>query len=237
MLEQFRAAAAGARNSAALDSIARLLWKALAEGCLAEADAEAVSEAVEGRRRELATRAALSQAKPVSGRRRPVSPDRAKSIARRRQLAASGAMPGHLAAAFTQGEVAALAVIAREVRRRGRCELCIDAIAAMSGVSRTTVQGALRQARRLGLLRVQERRRAGQRSLSNMVEVISAEWRAWLRLGGGFKKPNTTENKILVPEHVDKAARLRRTGDVYDMFQPSSVSSEPIRARTRDTFG
>ena len=39
-----------ARSSRALDEIALKLWRALAEGFIADADAEAVSEAVEARR-------------------------------------------------------------------------------------------------------------------------------------------------------------------------------------------
>ena len=60
--------------------------------------------------------------------------------------------------------------------------LHLDCIAARSGTSRSTVQRALREAQLLGLIVVQERRRAGQRSLTNIVRVISQEWRTWLRL-------------------------------------------------------
>jgi hypothetical protein len=56
LAEQFLAAAAGARNSTALDEIARLTWRAHSEGHLADTDAEAVSEALteaeEGLRRQ-----------------------------------------------------------------------------------------------------------------------------------------------------------------------------------------
>lgn len=201
LLEQFAAAAAGARNFAALDEISRLSWRALAEGVFDDAAAHAVSEAVEARRRVLkgqGDRKALSSSKPATARRlcfgsrgsqaRPVSPDKAASLARRRRWAASGALPPQIAAEFTQAEVAALAVVARECQRRGRCELPIDAIAALAGVSRTSVQNALRHARRRGLLSVQERRRRGQKSLTNVVAIAVREWQAWLRMGGRVQK-------------------------------------------------
>jgi hypothetical protein len=73
-------------------------------------------------------------------------------------LAASGAVPGRIAAGFTQGEAAVLSVIGREVQRGGRCEMPLDKIAALAGVSRSTVQNALREARRVGLVTVTERR-------------------------------------------------------------------------------
>lgn len=245
LIEQFREAAAGARNNVALDSVARLAWRALSEGHLSEVDAQAVSEAVEARRAWFRGRSAQSALKPASARRRPVSPDKAKSLARRRQLAASGAVPSHLAAAFTQGEVAALSVVAREVRRRGRCELSIDAIAAMAGVSRTTVQGALRHARRLGLIAVTERRRRGQRSETNMVEILAPEWRAWLRLGSGFGKRNTTENKILglvpgtrtdAPTSTGSCRFLMRSGPGSDIFQSGPDTQSRNRAGTRSAI-
>jgi len=50
LAEQFLAAASGARTSAAVDETSRLLWRAHAEGHIADADAEAVSEALQARR-------------------------------------------------------------------------------------------------------------------------------------------------------------------------------------------
>jgi hypothetical protein len=92
-------------------------------------------------------------------------------------------MPPQIAANFTTGEAAVLTVVAREVQRSGRCEFYLDKIAALAGVCRSTAQNALHEARRLGLLTVTERRRRGAKSLTNVVEVISPEWRAWLRIG------------------------------------------------------
>ncbi len=114
----------------------------------------------------------------------PRSPDKGKSIARRRRCAASGAVPAKIAAGFTQAETAVLATIAGEVRRKGSCQLCNDAIAALAGVCRTIVQNTLRLAKVLGLIRVQERRRRGAKNLPNIVTITSPLWRAWLKLDG-----------------------------------------------------
>jgi hypothetical protein len=113
------------------------------------------------------------------------------SLERRRRLAASGPMPPTLAARFTQGELAALRIVGDEVLARGFCDLHIDAIAARAGVCRTTTQNALRMARQLGMITVQERRRRGQKSLTNIVRIISAEWQSWLRRRTGFKYSST----------------------------------------------
>jgi hypothetical protein len=202
LAEQFLAAAAGARSSTALDETTRLLWRAHSEGCITDADAEAVSEALQGRRAAFAARRApqaLSQSRPALGFLKPAkrsrSPDRQASLERRRRQAMSGAVPAKIAAAFTLAELAVLSVIARQCQRGGTCSVPIDAIAALAGVSRTTVQNSLRQARYLGLLEVKERRRRGLPSLTNVIKVISKEWSAWLKLSAecvGFKKLSAT---------------------------------------------
>ena len=206
LAEQFHAAAAAAKTTAAVDEIARLTWRAHAEGHLVDAEAEAVSEALQGRRAAFATRRMQQAVSPSIGltahhRPAPRSPDRQASLERRRRQAASGAMPPALAARFTTGELAALAVIARQCQGSGGvCTLPIDAIAGLAGVSRTTTQNALRAAKAQGLIFARERRRPGLPSLTNILRVISAEWAAWLKLsgeGGGYRNLSATNNKFI----------------------------------------
>jgi len=54
LAEQFLEAAAAAKTSGRLDDLARKLWRAHGEGHLADADAEAISEALEARRAVIA---------------------------------------------------------------------------------------------------------------------------------------------------------------------------------------
>jgi hypothetical protein len=53
-------------------------------------------------------------------------------------------------ARFTEGEAAALRVIAGEVKHHGVCGFPIDKITTLAGVGRTTVQNAVRDVARLG---------------------------------------------------------------------------------------
>jgi hypothetical protein len=106
----------------------------------------------------------------------------------------SGVVPAKIAASFTMAELAVLTVVARQCRRAGACSLHIDAIAALADCCRTVVKNALRQARLLGLILVKERRIPGRPSLTNIVSVISKEWTAWLKLGGGFKRLSLTNS-------------------------------------------
>ena len=79
LADQFLEAAGGARTGAALDELARKLWRAHAEGHIADADAEALSESIEARRATLAgkvvwdtqiSQIAASGLRRVSGRAR-----------------------------------------------------------------------------------------------------------------------------------------------------------------------
>jgi hypothetical protein len=54
-------------------------------------------------------------------------------------------------------------------------------MAARAGVCRTTVQTTLHEASRLGHIKITERPRPGRKHLTNLVEIISAEWRIWIK--------------------------------------------------------
>ena len=140
-------------------------------------------------------RAAVPRKRPRECR----SPDRQRSLERRRRLAASGPLPPGSACQFTVGELAALRIIGDEWRTHGRCALFIDAIAARAGVSRSTVKNAIRRAREVGLISVEERRVTAFRNDSNVVRVISPAWRLWLahaRQVTGVKKLAGTDNQF-----------------------------------------
>ena len=164
-----------------LPKVSALLWKAYAAGSVSESDAADLSTLIEARK-TAGVRQGDAPRRLVGSR--PRSPGH---MERRRRWAASGCLPPALAARFTLAEQAALAVMAAEHRRRGDCRLTNKEIADVAGVSLTTVKNALRAARALGLISVEERRLSAFRNAPNIVRIVSPEWRAWLRLGGGGK--------------------------------------------------
>jgi hypothetical protein len=207
-----------------IDLIVKDMWTDHANGRLTEDEMEVLDEASRARREALQERRTETRPKPrtapsgaprASAQRPQRSPDRQASIERRRRMVGTIAMPPSLAAKFTWGEVAVLRVIGDQVKRHGTCSLYIDAIAAMAGMHRTTVQNALRQARRLGLITVEERRPPGRRkSLNNIVRIVSQEWLTWLRRGprawatvlgsGSNKKSSTTHTSpFLLKSNAD----------------------------------
>src|SRR4051794_25590675 len=163
-----------------LAKVASLLWRAYAAGQVSEAEAQSLSDLIEAKR--------TIPAQPPQPRRLVGSrPRSSESLERRRRWAASGALPPALACRFTLAEQAVLAVIAAENRKRGDCRLTNKEIADVAGVCITTVKNALRAARALNLLSVEERRLTAFRNASNVVRIVDASWCAWLRLRSGGK--------------------------------------------------
>ena len=158
-----------------LPDVAAVMWRAYGTGQISEAEAEALSALIEARKALPATPAAPRR--PVGSRPRSDA-----SMERRRRWAASGRLPPGIAARFTLAETAVLAIVSAETARRGDCRMYVDHIAAVAGVSRSTVKTAIRQARTLGLITVEERPQTAFRNLSNVVRIVSKEWTAWLRL-------------------------------------------------------
>lgn len=228
------AEAIGRAHGAALDAVSRALWGAVAAGQVEDEDAARLSAAIEARR-------GLGQAagglKPIrAGTHAPKPqrhPARSEALERRRRWAAAGRMPPAIASHFTTGEQAALAVIAVEVTKRNACVMAIGAIAALAGVSESTVRRALRQAKTLGFITVKERRLSRFRSDTNVVSIISPAWTSWLRLarsGGGcqsrrgtntnaqnpFAESCTKQTKRATEMRKHKPKTLRRTDRVGD---------------------
>ncbi len=207
--EQLGGAIAAVRTFAQIETLNRDIAAAWGAHVIDDAAAQAAIEALDARKRALKqSQPALPLGLPSAAarppkrqwppKRRPRSPNRARSIGRRRAEAASGMLPPDLARHFTQGEQAALSIIAREAAAHGQCALCVDAIAARAGVCPRVVQTAQRQAQDCGLLTIQERPQPGRKNLSNVVRIVSREWLAWLRgLSGDRVQKSATHGSQL----------------------------------------
>ena len=159
----------------------------------------------------------LRSAKSLMGRKWQQSPDRRASVARRRKLGGSSGLPDTIRHQYTEGERAVLTVVAGEVKRHGICDLPIDRIAAVAGVSRTTVQNAIRRAVFNGHVLVTPRPRRGHKNLTNLVAISSAEWKLWIKRGPspvrsiGFKSVHPT--KITDKTSYGRADDMNATRD------------------------
>lgn len=203
--DEFRRAIEAA-SRITLPQVTALLWRAYGEGKVTEAEAETLSGLIEARTdtpaaRRLPAGSQLGSEPPIlpapqdgaGAPRRSVGsrPRTEASMERRRRWAASGRLPPGLAARFTLAEQAVLALVATETVRRKDCRLAVGHLAAIVGVAETTVRNAIREAVKLGLVTVEERRVTGFRNDTNIVRIVSTEWTAWLRLARKGPLPNT----------------------------------------------
>jgi hypothetical protein len=186
------------------DHLSRLIWKGHAAGAFDDATAQELTEELHARRR-LSNERVLVRRYPGGFRsfQRPRgsdcrSPDRQRSLERRRRNALSGPMPPGLAWRFTVGQLAVMRIIADECRLRGRCDRTVGEIAARAGVCVRLAQMALRWAQTLSYISIEDRRLSAFRNDTNVVKVTSSEWQAWIAHGpreGGCKDFHRTDNQ------------------------------------------
>lgn len=133
-----------------------------------------------------------------SARRKPLPEEREKAIGRRRTWAGGGNMPPNVRSGYSEAERAALSVIAEQCKRRGYCDLCLDEIARLAGVGRTSVQNAIRKARskERAHISVRERPQEGSKSLTNIIRIICGSWLKWITRAIGFKRLNTSKTGV-----------------------------------------
>ncbi len=197
-----------------LDALAREVWRAYGADVLTEVEASELCEAIAARR--------VVPVPTAAPRRVGSRPRSSTSMERRRSWTASGWLPPPIAARFTMGEAAALGVILAEVAMTGRCELSHGAVGGRAGVSVSTVKRAISEARRIGLLHVEERRLTWCRNLPNVVTVASAELQTWVatrgrgfraaRAMGGGVQIGTAPKSISSPSAVRPGLPDRKTG-------------------------
>ncbi len=230
---------------AALPAVAKVLWTAFAAGQVSETEAEALSVLIEARQASDAahrlgqspnptgTGCGTETADPrklVQARRTGVGsrPRTDASLERRRRWAASGRLPPALAARFTLAEQAVLSLVAAETTRRGDCRLAVEHMAALTGVSRSSVKNALREARRLGLMTIEERRITGFRNDTNVVRIVSPEWQAWLRLARREVRPSHRNSGIENVSGQGGVKILTRTSTQISKQGKTRTAKRPI---------
>ncbi len=233
--------AVGTAPLRALDDLSRSIWQGLAAGALDDDDAQRLAEAIHARR--IAAKAASESTSgrsaprsPYPGRKPQRPPLRPLAIERRRRLASSGPLPPALAAKFTTSQLAVLRIIGDEVRAKGQCDRTIAEIAARAGTCRTVAKDAIREAARLGLLAVEERRQPGRKNLPNMLRIVSREWAAWLTRGAkgsGVVNPAPTDKPLKTKGSAAEPSKGWRRGEAEEVMRTRRDSSGRKQASCR----
>lgn len=172
-----------------------------------------------------------------SARRRPLPEEREKAIGRRRTWAGGGNMPPNVRAGYSEAERAALSVIAQQCKYRGYCDLCLDEIARLAGVSRTSVQNAMRKARskERGHISVRERPQEGRKSLTNIIRIVCSSWLKWIERAIGFKRLNTS--KTGVKNSLSQYAKLMKMALEVGEDATEGGSSPPLARAAHSAHG
>jgi hypothetical protein len=103
--------------------------------------------------------------------------------------------------------------------------LAVGAIAALAGVSETTVRRALRQAKALGFVTVEERRLNRFRNETNVVSIISSAWASWLRLarqGGGCQNRKGTNTSDLTKDRQPPSQAAQKAAGGEGRFRAAA---------------
>jgi hypothetical protein len=143
-----------------------------------------------GARATLPARAAIAryQSRPRGGGpflRLPYqrTPDRPKSVMRRKRLALTDAVPAQIGCQLTESQRAFARLVRDEHERHGVFDLCHDEAAARMGCCAKTVLRAQDRLQELALIKVEIREQPGRKHLPNVVTIVSPQWLMWIERG------------------------------------------------------
>jgi hypothetical protein len=228
LANQFLEAAAGARTDAALDELARKLWRAHAEGHLADADAEALSEVIEARRGVLGGKVAQNEPKAILGlpgasRRAPRLREKMFGLGRPRALDRNAKVRiMHLARCLSRrtelgkayGVVTAKALAVLEAllwafhnARSGLCFPSYEAIAKAAGCARSTVAEAIKALEDAGVLSWVHRIKRVREAAPDLFDGHGWRW------------------------------RVIRTSNAYNFRDPKAVAEAPFPSKSEKPTG
>lgn len=175
-----------------LDNLARVMWRAYSESLISIQEAEWIENRISALRlvKKAFGQGMLPLRLPAPLRRLP---DPSERIARRRRIAASGAIPAVLACHYTACQLAVVSAIVGLLRENRVLEKTLQEIADIVGVCRKTVQRTLVIARSLSHLDVQQRRVSKNRNLPHRISIGGDPLlRKWIAFRGGRGTAGTT---------------------------------------------
>jgi hypothetical protein len=111
------------------------------------------------------------------------SPDRPKSVLRRKRLALTDPVPARIGCLLTESQRAYARLVRDEWERHGVFDLCHDEAASRIGVCCKTAMRAQMRLEELALISVERRPQPGRKHLPNVVRIIAPAWLVWIEHG------------------------------------------------------
>lgn len=218
-----------ARTLQQIDDCAKSAWSLNGEGLLGDNEMEYLAPIIEHQRNAIRTRPPFwrqptgrrTLATTRSVHRRPAIPDskRAAAWLRRRTLAKNCIIPTCIAGRLTISKLAVLSVIARAVIDHGHSNMSLPEIAARAGVGCTTARYAIRDAVRMGLIRVSENRVNGLWSRPNTISIVCGRWLRWLR-----ERPKKSDGRLITHCFATPLRNLIPTIEIIRFTMRSTVN-------------
>ncbi len=198
-----QAAMAAAHNFLQVDNIVKAAAKAFGAGGLNELEAESVFALAHARRQQIRSPQDFSQKILADGiskihlpiprgksgglpsyfppKRRVLKERTAARWQRKNRLGMSSPLPFYLERDFTIGQLAVVRIVADDVFSKGRCTCTMLELADRAGVSLSWAKQAIRIAKTLGLLAIEERPQWRAKHKSNIITIISEDWLTWIK--------------------------------------------------------
>jgi hypothetical protein len=194
LADQFLEAAAGARTGAALDELARKLWRAHGEGHVDDAQAEAISEAVETRRAalrgwdtQISPKAASGLPRASKRREKVFGPGRPRALdrnAKARIMHWARCLSRRTEKGRAYGEITAKALAVLEAllwafhnARSGLCFPSYERIAEAASCARSTVAEAIKALEDAGVLSWVQRIKRIREAAPDLFDGQGWRWR------------------------------------------------------------
>ena len=200
---RLQAAMAAAHNFTQVDDIVKAAAQAFGAGGLSELEAESVFALAHARRQQIRSPRDISQKILVDGiskiqlpiprgkpgglpsyfppKRRVLRERTSERWQRKNRLGMSSPLPFYLERDFTVGQLAVVRIIADDVFSKGRCTCTMLELADRAGVSLSWAKQALRIAKVLGLLAIEERPQWRAKHKPNIITIISDDWLTWIK--------------------------------------------------------
>ncbi len=249
LAQQFHTAVAAARTGPELDELTRGLWRAHAEGRLADADAQALSEAIKARRTALAAKAAAGKPRPepkaagglprgarrrekMFGVGRPRALDR---NAKARIMHWARCLSRRTAKGKAYGQISAKALAVLEAllwgfhnARSGFCFPSYERIAEAAHCARSTVAEAIKALEAAGLMTWVNRLKRVRERCADLLGADGWRWRV-MRTSNAYEFRDPGAADQLDPSKSENPARTAN----QDLFLFNEATSRRASAVIR----
>lgn len=146
------------------------------------------------------------------------------------ELTYGNALPPYLAARFTPAQLSVMNVLAHLLEGHTVYDATNGQLAELAGASVGAVRNALRLAKKLELIELEQLPHPDNRLIANKIRLHSKEWSDWLA------RPRRRVRKMLLSIHIDEDVvhALRRSGPDWQEKVEQALREVARRGKSSD---